>query len=78
MTKIDDDRLNDVVEAIKALPDDSRDALVSELEARLSTLSKSHMTEAQRNEVKRRLALPRRHVADEEVRAILRRYNPNL
>ncbi len=36
------------------------------------------MTEAQRNEVKRRLALPRRHVADEEVRAILRRYNPNL
>ena len=78
MSKVADDRLSDVVKAIEALPKDTRDALVAELEERVSDLATPHMTDAQRTEVKRRLALPRRHVPDEDVRAILRRYNPAL
>jgi len=78
MSKMADDKLRDVVKAIEALPEDARDALVSELEERLSILATPHMTDEQRAEVKRRLAFPRRHVPDEDVRAILRRYNPAL
>lgn len=78
MSKTAAGKLSDVMKAIEALPEDTRDALVTELEERVSDLATPHMTDEQRAEVKRRLALPRRHVSDEAVRAILRRYNPAL
>jgi Mg/Co/Ni transporter MgtE len=78
MSKMAEDRLKDVLDAIRALPADARDELVTELEQRVSELAVPHMREEQRAEVKRRLALPRQHVPDEKVRAILRRYNRAL
>lgn len=71
-------RFADIIEAVKALPKDSQDLLVHELEDRLTELSTPQMTAAQRDEVKKRLVMPRQHVADGEVRDILRRYNPAL
>ena len=74
-SKIIIDRLT---KAIEALPEESREAVVEELEEHVTQFGAPHMSEAQRAEVERRLALPRRHVPDSEVRAILRRYNPAL
>jgi hypothetical protein len=41
-------------------------------------MTRSHLSELQRAEIRRRLAAPREHVPNETLRAILRRYNPNL
>ncbi len=78
MEKSPTDRFADIIEAVRALPSDSQDLLVHELEDRLTELSTSQLNAAQRDEVKLRLAMPRRQVADGEVRDILRRYNPAL
>jgi putative addiction module component (TIGR02574 family) len=72
------EKLTDVVDAVRDLPVDTQEALVRELEDRVADLTKSHMSEEQRAEVKRRLAGPREYVSDETVRAILRRYNADL
>jgi len=65
------EKLTDVVDAVRDLPVDTQEALVRELEDRVADLTKSHMSEGQR-------ARPREHVPDARVRAILRRYNPDL
>jgi putative addiction module component (TIGR02574 family) len=72
------EKLTDVVDAVRDLPTDTQEALVRELEDRVADLTKGHLSEGQRSEIKRRLAGPREHVPDETVRAILRRYNPDL
>lgn len=78
MSKTVAEKLTDVVDAVRDLPVDTQEALVRELEDRVADLTKSHMSEEQRAEIKRRLAGPREHVPDETVRAILRRYNADL
>ena len=78
MTKTGADKLSDLLSAVRALPQPGQDMLVQELEERVAELTESHLSDAQRLEIKRRLALPRRHAADEDVRALLRRYNPSL
>ena len=78
MTKTGADKLTNLFTAVRALPTPSQDMLVQELEERVAELSELHLSDAQRLEIKRRLALPRRHAADEDVRALLRGYNPSL
>lgn len=78
MTKTGADKLSDLLSAVRALPQPGQDMLVQELEERLAELTEPHLNDAQHTEVKRRLALPRRHASDEDVNALLRRYNPSL
>ena len=52
--------------------------LVKELAERVAELTESHLSGAQRAEVERRLALPRRHTADVDVSVLLGKYNPSL
>jgi len=66
------EKLGRAVEAIRELPGEAQEAIAEELEQLVSDFSQGHMSEAQRAEVKRRLARPRRYAADEEVRALLR------
>lgn len=54
-----DERLSDLVEAVKALPDETREALVEEFHDRLADFAGGDLTEAQRQEIDRRLAHPR-------------------
>ncbi len=72
------EKLGRAVEAVRELPDEAQEAIAEELEQLISDFSHGHMSESQRAEVKRRLAGPRRRVSNEEVRAVLRRYNPAL
>ena len=72
------DRLSGLIDAVKALPQDSQDMLVDEIEHRVSELTVSQLSDTQRDVVKQRLAKQRQIVAEDEVRDILRRYNPTL
>jgi hypothetical protein len=78
MSKTVTEKLRNAVKAAESLPEDAQDAIASELVERVADYANGHMTDAQRAEVKRRLAGPRRHVPAETVRALLRRYNPAL
>jgi hypothetical protein len=72
------EKLAEAVLAAAGLPEDAQDLIAEEVLARVSDLSQSQLTAAQRLEVKRRLALPRTHASDAEVRALFQRYNPAL
>jgi hypothetical protein len=78
MSKSAAQKLRDAVKAVEALPAEAQDAIVKELEERVADFADGQMSDAQRDEVKRRLASPQRHVPAEMVRALLRRYNPAL
>ena len=78
MSKTVAEKLTDVVDAVRELPVDTQEALVRELEDRVADVTKCHLSDEQRAEVRRRLAAPREHVSNETVREILRRYNANL
>ena len=78
MPKTRSQKLRSAIEAVESLPEEAQDEIVQELEARVADFAKPQMTAAQRAEVKRRLALPRRYVPEKTIRAILRRYNPAL
>lgn len=78
MTRTIADKLEPLAKALRDLPDEAQDAVLAEVEQHIKGLSASTLTEEQRAEVKRRLALPRVRVSHEDVRAILRRYNPAL
>jgi hypothetical protein len=73
MTKTVADKLSDLVEAVKALPAATQEALVDEFSDRLSDFSNDELSEAQRDEVARRLANPRYADAD-DVRKFFARY----
>ena len=73
MTKAVDERLSDLVEAVKALPDKTQEALVEEFHDRLADFADSGLTDAQRQEVARRLANPR-YADSEKVRTFFARY----
>ena len=78
MPKTRAEKLKSAVKAVEALPQDAQDTILQEIEQRVSDFARPHMTAAQRAEVKRRLAMPRRYVPDKTIRSILRRYNPAL
>jgi hypothetical protein len=62
MTKTVAEKLSDLIEAVRALPEDSQEAIIHEFADRVADFTQSHMSEAQVAEVERRLALPRRPV----------------
>jgi len=72
------EKLAEAVLAAAGLPEDAQELIAEEMLARVSDLSQSQLSAAQRREIKRRLALPRVHVPDDDVRALFRRYNPAL
>ena len=78
MSRTVTEKLTDVVDAVRGLSSDTQQALVHELQERVADLTKSQMSEGQRDEIRRRLTGPREHVPDETVRAILSYYNPDL
>lgn len=78
MTKTITEKLSDLVKAVKELPDDAQEALVDEFSERVSDALHPDLTDAQLDEIKRRLALPRRYATDNEVQTILRRYKRDL
>lgn len=47
---------------------------MQEVAERVAELTDSHLSDAQRTEIKRCRALPRRHASDDDVNALLRRY----
>ena len=72
------EKLAEAVLAAAGLPEDAQELIAEEMLARVSDLSRSQLSPAQRGEIKRRLVLPRVHVPDADVRALFRRYNPAL
>jgi len=73
MTKTVTDKLSDLVEAVKALPEPAQEALVGEFCDRLSDFTDSGLSDAQRMELDRRLADPR-YAAPEKVHEFFARY----
>ena len=59
MTKTVEDKLSDLVGAVKALPPATQEALIEKFSDRLSDFADSGLSESQRQEVDRRLANPR-------------------
>lgn len=78
MTRTIADKLAPLANALRALPEEAQDAVLAEAQGHIKELTGSVLNDAQRAEVKRRLALPRVAISHEDVRAILRRYNPAL
>jgi putative addiction module component (TIGR02574 family) len=60
------DKLSDLIEAVKMLPEASQQALVEEFSDRLADFTDSRLSDAQRAEVDRRLAALR-HADPEKV-----------
>jgi hypothetical protein len=73
MSKTVAEKLSDLVEAVKALPAATQEALVDEFADRLSDFSNDQLTGAQQADVARRLANPRYADAD-ELRDFFARY----
>ncbi len=78
MTKAVFEKLDRAFEAIRELPLEAQAAIAGELERLILDFAQQRMNEAQRAEIKRRLAGPRQQVPEQEVRALLRRYNSDL
>ena len=78
MTKAGTNKFNEALKAAERLPEETQDALAEEFRTRVAEFTTPQMSYAQRVEVKRRLSLPRRHIAMDDVRALLRRYNSAL
>lgn len=77
MTDTATDKLSKVVKAIEQMPEERRAAVINEIEAHVAQYGAPQMTDAQRAEVRRRLALPREHVPAAEIEALLKRYDPS-
>jgi hypothetical protein len=59
MTKSVAEKLSDLVEAVRALPDQTQEALVDEFTNQLAAFAGSERSDAQRAEIDHRLAHPR-------------------
>ncbi len=69
------DRLTNILARVQSLPSESQELIVAELEERVSELTSSRLTPAQRAEVQRRLSSSREHVADDsDISEIMQRY----
>jgi hypothetical protein len=65
MEKTLDEKLSDLVKALRKLPDDTQQVLVDEFAGRLSDFADAALSDEQRAEIDRRLASPRYADADE-------------
>ena len=70
MRKTVAEKLSDLVQAVRQLPDETQEALVDEFTGRLSDFTNSSLSDEQRAEVDRRLANPR-YADPDEVRAVI-------
>lgn len=68
------DRLTNILARVQSLPSESQELIVAELEERVSELTLSRLTPAQRAEVQRRLSTSREHVPSSDIEEILQRY----
>jgi hypothetical protein len=59
MTKSVAEKLSDLVDAVRTLPDQAQEALVDEFAHQLAAFADAELSEGQRAEVDRRLANPR-------------------
>ncbi len=66
-------KLSDLVEAVKSLPEESQKALVEEFSDRLSDFTDTRLSDTQRLEIDRRLAMPR-YAEPDKVRQFFARY----
>ena len=73
MSKTLEDQLADLVEAVKALPGETQEALVEEFRDRLADFTDADLSDAQRQDVERRLANPR-YAEPENVREFFARH----
>ena len=72
------EKLAEAVLAAAGLSEEAQELIAEEVLSRVSDLSQTQMNASQRRELKGRLARPRVHVPDAEVRALFRNYNPGL
>jgi hypothetical protein len=73
MTKTVAEKLSDLVNAVKELPDQAQEALVDEFAERLTDFTNASLSEEQRSEIDRRLANPR-YADSEKVRDFFGRF----
>jgi putative addiction module component (TIGR02574 family) len=73
MSKTVAEKLSDLVEAVKELPDQAQEALVDEFADRLADFSNASLSADQRAEIDRRLATPR-HADPDTVREFFARF----
>jgi hypothetical protein len=73
MTKTVAEKLSDLVQAVRQLPDETQEALVEEFAGRLSDFTDSSLSDEQRAEVDRRLANPR-YADPDKVREFFARF----
>lgn len=72
------ERLAKVSKAIEALPKESQEAVLDEITEHVEGYSTSLLSAAQRAEIKRRLAAPRKYMTAAQTRAMFREFNPSL
>jgi len=76
--------LDEVVNALRTLPDQSRQELAGEIMARVEEIKNSRLTDEpgltdkQREIIRERMGRPRDHVSREDVHALLRKFNSAL
>lgn len=78
MNKSIREKFAELAHRAELLPEEAQEALLRDIEQRVDDFATPLMSATQKTEVKRRLALPRRTVPEDEIRTILRRYNTNL
>ena len=78
MTEATIEKFDRAFKAVRELPEETQEVIAYELMGRIADFSASHMNDAQRSEVMRRLANPQQMASDEEVLAVYRRFNPAL
>ncbi len=77
MNKMITDKLTRVAGVLESLDAEQQKAVLAEIEEHVEAYTHTHVTPAQRDEVKRRLTGPRQYVSDAEIEAIFRRFTAN-
>ena len=70
--------LEDVIAAMRTLPDQSQQDLASEIMERVDDISNSKLTDEQREIITERMNQPREHVSRDDIHTMLRKFNPTL
>ena len=73
MTKTVDEKLSELVKAVRELPDDTQEVLVDEFAGWLADFTDSTLSDEQRAEIDRRLANPR-YADPDKVREFFARF----
>ena len=73
MTDTVTDKLSKIVRTIEEMPEERRAVVLKEIEEHVARYAAPQMSHAQRDEVRRRLALPREHVPAAEIAVLLKR-----